>query len=94
MSMPGVNPRPLLPRSDRVAIPVVRAHDLYAEYSTARRTVDGRWVAVGSVRDERSSHALPAWILVGTGDTEEIAIDELRSRLEEEEERLARLHII
>ena len=71
--------------------PLVRANALYAEYSIGQAERDGLWVAVCSVRDRHSNHVPPAWILVGTGESPDAAVDDLRTRLEQEEARLARV---
>jgi hypothetical protein len=72
---------------------LIYAGSLYAEYSIAQASLTGRWFAIGSVRDGRSSHVPPAWILAGTGDSPDEAIRDLQSRLEHEQERLASMDV-
>lgn len=74
--------------SERGDVPVVRSRGLLAEYAIGKRTA-GDWFAVGTVREEGGAYRQPAWIIVGTGPSEEGAVDDLRDRLDEEALRLS-----
>jgi hypothetical protein len=61
--------------------PILREGALSAEYSIVRSSATGDWVAVGSVREDDKPKLSPAWLLVGTGRSEDEAIEDLRQRL-------------
>jgi hypothetical protein len=59
-----------------------------AEYSVGR-CPSGEWFAVGTVREENTPGSHPAWLIVGTGASQEAAVANLADRLEREAERVS-----
>lgn len=66
----------------------LRAGSLIADYTLAFAPVRREWVAIGSVRDSRDNIPLPALILVGVGETEQAAVDDLTHLMVRESDRL------
>jgi hypothetical protein len=60
---------------------LLREGTLFAEYSVVRSSATRTWVAVGSVRNAMQPHVQPAWLLVGTGNSEADAVEDLRQHL-------------
>ncbi|RIK41406.1 MAG: hypothetical protein DCC58_12565 [Chloroflexi bacterium] len=69
-------------------IPVIRTKGLLAEYTTGTRP-SGEWFALGTVRSDDETFARPAWLIVGTGQSQEAAVASLFDRLEREAARLS-----
>lgn len=63
------------------AVAHVSVGPLRAEYAVGRSNATGDWVAIGTVHSLMSHAAPPAWILVGIGQTELDAVDDLRHQL-------------
>jgi hypothetical protein len=57
-------------------VPVIEADGLVAEYSTGR-TPTGEWFALGTIVRDRGMRTMPAWVVVGTGESMEEALESL-----------------
>jgi len=62
-------------------IPEIHEGPLQAEFSTAKSEATGGWVAVGTVHSLIPLPTPPAWILVGFGGSELLAVEDLRRQL-------------
>jgi hypothetical protein len=65
--------------------PVIQVEDLSAEYSVGRRPA-GDWFALGTVRGESVITSSSAWLVVGTGTSEDAAIEHLTVQLRAQRE--------
>lgn len=66
---------------------VLRTMGLFAEYSTGQAP-SGEWFALGTVRSEEPGLDRPAWMLVGTGETPDAAVNTLLKNMEIEARRI------
>jgi hypothetical protein len=80
----------LIPVNARAVVPEIHEGPLQAEYSTARSEATGGWVAVGTVHALIPLPTPPAWILVGFGGSELLAIEDLRRQLVLQRQRVER----
>lgn len=71
----------LIPVDARVPVSEIKEGPLRAEYSTAKSEATGGWVAVGTVHSLIPLPTPPAWILVGFGGSELLAVEDLRRQL-------------
>lgn len=64
----------------------LRSGRLTAEYSTGR-TPTGDYFALGTIRGDEDAPLRPAWVIIGTGLSEEDAIRHLTRELEHQAQR-------
>ena len=57
-------------------VPVIHTDGLTAEYSTGC-TPTGEWFALGTITRQGTARTMPAWVVVGTGDSAEAAVSNL-----------------